>query len=85
VLVVSLVTGGRAVPVYVGTEDSVTKHYDLRTALQGLPATPVRVHLSHAPEVFDWTRGPAVSFALCLAGHTHGGQIRFPLPPAVRV
>ena len=68
----------------VGTEDSLTKHYDLRTALRGLPATPVRIHLSHAPEVFDWPRGPAVSFALCLAGHTHGGQIRFPfLPPYV--
>lgn len=66
----------------VGTEDSVTKHYDLRTALRGIPTTPVRIHLSHAPEVFDWTRGPAVSFALCLAGHTHGGQIRVPfLPP----
>ena len=68
----------------VGTENSVTQHYDLRTALQGMPATPVRIHLSHAPEVFDWTREPAVSFALCLAGHTHGGQIRFPfLPPYV--
>ena len=68
----------------VGTEDSVTKRYDLRTALRGMLATPIRIHLSHAPEVFDWTRGPTVSFALCLAGHTHGGQIRVPfLPPYV--
>src|SRR5713101_1115126 len=68
----------------VGTEDSVTKHYDLRTALRGLPATPVRIHLSHAPEVFDWTAKPTMSFALCLAGHTLGGQIRLPfLPPVV--
>ena len=67
----------------VGTEDSVTKHYDLRRALQGLPATPVRIHLSHAPAVFDWTHGPTASFALCLAGHTHGGQIRLPFFPPI--
>jgi len=68
----------------VGTDDSVTKGYDLRAALRGMPTTPIRIHLSHAPAVFDWTRGPTVSFALCLAGHTHGGQIRLPfLPPYV--
>jgi predicted MPP superfamily phosphohydrolase len=68
----------------VGTEDSITQHYDLRTALRGLPATPVRIHLSHTPEVFDWIYKPAVSFALCLAGHMHGRPIRFPfLPPYV--
>src|SRR5215510_694869 len=33
------VTLGAALTV-VGTEDSITKHYDLRTALRGLPATP---------------------------------------------
>jgi len=68
----------------VGTEDSITQHYDLCTALRGLPTTPFRIHLSHTPEVFDWTYKPAVSFALCLAGHMHGRQIRFPfLPPYV--
>lgn len=65
----------------VGTEGSLTKHYDLCTALRGLPATPVRIHLSHAPKVFDWTRGLAVSFTPCLAGHTHGGRIRAPFLP----
>ena len=80
-LLVNEHVGVDAALTVVGTEDSLTKHYDLRTALRGLPATPVRIHLSHAPEVFDWPRGPAVAFSLCLAGHTHGGQIRFPLLP----
>jgi len=68
----------------VGTDDSVTKRYNLPAALRGMPSTPIRIHFSHAPGVFDRTPGPAVSFALCLAGHTHGGQIRLPfLPPYV--
>lgn len=68
----------------VGTGDSVTQHYDLRAAVRGMRTSPVRIHLSHAPEVFDWQGGPPLSFTLCLAGHTHGGQIRLPfLPPYV--
>ena len=68
----------------IGTGDSVTRHYDLRTALRGLPATPVQLHLTHAPEVLEWTDEPRRVFTLSLAGHTHGGQVRLPgLPPIV--
>jgi uncharacterized protein len=68
----------------IGTENSVTGHYDLRTAVQGLPATPVQLHLTHAPEVLEWSAVPPQGFTLSLAGHTHGGQIRLPgLPPLV--
>jgi uncharacterized protein len=68
----------------VGTGDSVTHHYNLRMAVRGMPVSAVCIHLSHAPEVFDWPGGPSLPFALCLAGHTHGGQIRLPfLPPYV--
>jgi predicted MPP superfamily phosphohydrolase len=71
-------------PTVIGTEDSVTRHYDLHRALRGLAATPVQLHLTHAPEVLDWPDQGRRVFTLSLAGHTHGGQIRLPgLPPVV--
>ena len=33
--------------------------------------------LSHAPDQIQWAQ--RYQFDLMLAGHTHGGQIRFPL------
>jgi hypothetical protein len=40
-----------------------------------------RILLSHSPDQIDWAREHR--FDLMLAGHTHGGQIRFPLVGAV--
>ncbi len=44
--------------------------------LTGCPVGPFRLCLSHSPDNITW-RGAGVD--LMLAGHVHGGQIRFPL------
>jgi uncharacterized protein len=38
---------------------------------------PVRIVLAHSPDQISWGRAYEVDLMLC--GHTHGGQIRFPL------
>jgi predicted MPP superfamily phosphohydrolase len=62
----------------IGLDDP---HYygcdDLPTALRGVPADAFKILLVHSPEMA--TEAAAAGFHLYLCGHTHGGQIRFPL------
>jgi predicted MPP superfamily phosphohydrolase len=43
---------------------------------RGDDGRPLRILLSHTPDQIDWAR--EFDFDLMLAGHTHGGQVRFP-------
>ena len=78
--------------VLIAVDDPSTGRDDLAAATAGLPPErePGRpaILLGHAPDVAD--RAPPGRFALALAGHTHGGQVRLspfrrrtPLEPAM--
>ncbi len=63
----------------VGIGDHLTHRDDVAVAVRGLPASgPTPLVLAHGPRTADGLRSlerPAV----CLSGHTHGGQINVPI------
>jgi uncharacterized protein len=75
---------GRASLVLVGLDDPVLGRPDPHQARIGIAPEAVEIWLVHAPgfvsEPSARTSSPP---ALVLCGHTHGGQIRLPLLPAV--
>jgi uncharacterized protein len=62
-----------------GVQDVLAGFADLDTALRGVPAKETVVLLAHEPDFADEAAKHPVD--LQLSGHSHGGQIRFPLLP----
>lgn len=59
----------------LGTDDSCSGHADLGRTLLNAPEGRPRLLLSHAPGLFDGPLPERLGAALCLSGHTHGGQV----------
>ena len=79
-----LINEGLAIPVgkgelfLAGLDDAWSGAPSLKTALQGAPPGAPVVLLAHEPDPADrYSQDERVS--LHLAGHSHGGQIRFPM------
>jgi predicted MPP superfamily phosphohydrolase len=76
-------TGSASLAV-AGFDDPLRGEPDPGTALLEVPADAVQVWAFHAPGYADRLRGAPISRpAFMLAGHTHGGQVRPPLLPAI--
>ena len=67
-----------------GVEDLWFGHADPVRAFEGLPADVPRILLSHNPDVAEDRVWPT-RIDLQLSGHTHGGEVRVPFGPALKV
>jgi predicted MPP superfamily phosphohydrolase len=69
----------RGVPLaVVGIGDHHTRRDDVRAAVRGLPARGAPLVLAHGPRTAEKLAALARP-ALCLSGHTHGGQVNLPI------
>lgn len=71
----NIVVAGNELPWFVPAAD--LEHAPPKNAA----GEPLRLLLSHSPDQFYWAQTHQVD--LMLAGHTHGGQFRFPLIGAI--
>jgi predicted MPP superfamily phosphohydrolase len=79
----TVLTVGRARLGIIGLDDWVNGHPDPAAAVAQAEPADAAVWALHAPGYADLLPAGA-SGSLLLGGHTHGGQIRLPLLPALR-
>jgi uncharacterized protein len=83
--------GSRCKPVLIRGESVILAGNELpwiapaadlsRLGTSSAQGGPVRIVLAHAPDQIEWARSNGADLMLC--GHTHGGQLRFPIVGAI--
>jgi uncharacterized protein len=63
-----------------GVDDVWSGQPDLAAALRDVPAGTVNLLMAHEPDYFDTVLGLDAPIAAQFSGHSHGGQIRYPIP-----
>jgi hypothetical protein len=78
------IPGGGGAPLFVvGIDDPFDyRCHDLTGALSAVPSNAFKILLAHAPELYDEAAENGID--LYLSGHTHAGQIRFPIIGSIR-
>lgn len=67
-------------PLYItGLGSEWPSNVDTEKALRDIPDNAAKIMMMHNPETFS--KVPAETAPLAVAGHTHGGQIRVPFTP----
>lgn len=75
------ISRGNATITLAGVDDSATEHDNISEAFRNIDSENYTVLLSHAPGIIK--QDVPLPADLILSGHTHGGQIRFPLVGAL--
>lgn len=69
----------------VGIDDLYYGTTDLKKLLHDVPSEAARIAFSHNPDFIEEFAAKNEHMDLMISGHTHGGQIRFPLAGAPQV
>jgi uncharacterized protein len=69
--------------IIAGVDDPVTGHDNLKTAMARVARKDACILMTHTPEIVDNLGNWDID--IVLAGHTHGGQVRFPVVGALWV